>query len=99
MAPWALSARTGLFFTQQEGQSGRWKGVHTRAFTIAVRLLAGEVMELADEHGRRWRASATVLAWVLAGDAAPVLEGSAADIAIEIARRELAEEAPKTRPV
>jgi hypothetical protein len=73
--------------------------VHPRAFAIAVRLLAGEVLELGDEHGRRWRASGTELAWVLAGNAAPVLEGSAADIAIEIARRELVEEAPRTRAV
>lgn len=34
------------------------KSVHGRAFSIAVRLLAGETLALGDEHGRRWRASA-----------------------------------------
>ena len=70
------------------------KSVHGRAFSIAVGLLAGETLELGDEHGRRWRASALALEWVLAGEAAPVVEGSAGDVAIEIARRRLEECSP-----
>ena len=70
------------------------KSVHGRAFSIAVRLLAGETLELGDEHGRRWRASAQALEWVLAGEAAPGVEGSAGDVAIEIARRRLEECSP-----
>ena len=64
--------------------------VHDRAFAIALRLLAGEVLEFHDEHrGRQWRATAHELLWVLAGEAAPVVEGSAGDVAIEVARRKL----------
>ncbi len=37
-------------------------------------------LELGDEHGRRWRASALALEWVLAGEAAPVVEGFAGDV-------------------
>jgi hypothetical protein len=69
--------------------------VHVRAFAIAVRLLAGETLELSDAHGRHWRASAKSLDWVLAGESAPVVEGTAADIAIEVARRELVETSAK----
>lgn len=57
------------------------EGVHARAFAIAVRLLAGETLELDDEHGRHWRATARALSWVLAGEAAPVVEGCAGDAA------------------
>ncbi len=65
--------------------------MHVRAFAIAVRLLAGEALELDDEHGRHWRATASALSWVLAGEAAPVVEGTAGDVAIEVTRRDLVE--------
>jgi hypothetical protein len=58
-------------------------------FDIAVRLLRGEVLELEDEDGRRWRADARSLHLVLPGsrESGVVLEGTAADIALEIVRR------------
>jgi hypothetical protein len=64
---------------------------HVRAFAIAVRLLAGETLELDDEHGRHWRATASALSWVLAGETAPVVEGCAGDVALEIVSRGLVE--------
>jgi hypothetical protein len=63
--------------------------VHDLAFALARRLLSGEVVRLVDEHGRRWEASAHALSWVVAQEAAPVLEGSAGDVAIEVVRRDL----------
>jgi hypothetical protein len=57
---------------------------------LAVRLLAGEVLDLRDEHGRRWLATSAGLACLIAGQAVPVVDHvSAADVAIEITRRGL----------
>jgi hypothetical protein len=66
------------------------------AFDVAVRLLAGEVVDLVDEHGRRWRATATTLSLVHlgTGEAGLVLEGSAGDVALEVARRAVRSLAP-----
>lgn len=44
---------------------------------LALRLLAGEVIDVTDEHGRVWRGEASTLALVQPGTGAvgPVLEG------------------------
>jgi CheY-like chemotaxis protein len=60
-------------------------------FALAVRLLRGERLDLVDDRGRPWSASATTLA-LLAPDGpgeTAVTEGCAADIALEIVRRRL----------
>lgn len=58
---------------------------------LAVKLLGGLVMEYLDEHGRRWRATSTALELVLPGSgaSAPVIEGCAADVALEVVARHL----------
>jgi hypothetical protein len=62
-----------------------------RVFLLAVRLTRGEVLDLADEHGRSWRASATTLELTRAGgsESDTIVEGCAADVAIEVIRRNL----------
>lgn len=80
------------FFPQPSAAGGRCKGVHDRAFVLALRLLAGEILEFRDEYGRHWRATAHALLWVIAGEAAPILQGSAGDVAIEVSRRGLDEQ-------
>jgi hypothetical protein len=54
---------------------------------LAIRLLRGEVVQLEDEHGRRWRGEAGRLLVVLPGngEAAAVLEGDAFDVAERLA--------------
>jgi CheY-like chemotaxis protein len=60
-------------------------------FALAVRLVRGEVLNLIDDQGRPWQASATALTRrTFDSDAyKTVLEGSAADIALEIVYRGL----------
>lgn len=50
---------------------------------LALRLLRGEVIERVDEHGRRWKGTATVLAIMLpeTGETALIIEGDAYDVA------------------
>jgi len=55
-----MGAQSRKVRNQPRGAAGG-NSVHGRAFSIAVRLLAGETLELGDEHGRRWRASAQAL--------------------------------------
>jgi CheY-like chemotaxis protein len=57
-------------------------------FALAVRLMHGEVLDLVDRHGGAWSASATALRLERPGDVhtSAVVEGSAADVAIEIVK-------------
>jgi hypothetical protein len=41
-----------LFSRNRSAKAADRRGVHVRAFAIAVRLFAGEALELDDEHGR-----------------------------------------------
>jgi hypothetical protein len=61
--------------------------MHAHAFALAVRLLRGKVAVFTDERGRRWLATADALSRVLVGDAGPIIEGTAGDVAIEVVRR------------
>jgi hypothetical protein len=58
---------------------------------LALRLLAGEVLDLVDKSGTRWRASANGLDLILSGEPSPVLQDCTAfDVAHEVIRRLLA---------
>lgn len=61
--------------------------MHARVFRLAVRLLRGEELHLVDEHGRRWTATTKSLAY----HDAPVVEGSAYDVAAAVVARRLTE--------
>jgi CheY-like chemotaxis protein len=60
-------------------------------FALAVRLMRGEVLHLADKQGWAWCASATTLSLENPSShvASAIVRGSAADVAIEIVRRGL----------
>jgi hypothetical protein len=60
---------------------------YTHVFAVAVRLMRGETVEYVDRHGRVWRADATTLHLVVGGRSELIVEGYAADIAVEIVRR------------
>jgi hypothetical protein len=65
--------------------------LHPTVHDLAVRLLAGEVLELEDHDGMRWRASASRLDLILKGEPNPLLKDCTAfDVAYEIVRRLLA---------
>jgi len=59
----------------------RREGMHSRVYALALRLLLGEQIDLVDEHGRRWIATATVLSY----SGGPVVEGTAYDVAARLA--------------
>jgi hypothetical protein len=76
------------------------RDVYEIAFALAVRLVNGETLEFVDPHGRRWRATATAFSWVHADEeAAPLFEGWAADIALEVARRDNLTEVGSLLPI
>jgi hypothetical protein len=56
-------------------------------FLLAARLVNGETIERLDEHGRRWRATASALYLVRpgTGELAPIVEGSTYDVAERLA--------------
>jgi CheY-like chemotaxis protein len=59
-------------------------------FALAVRLTRGERLDLVDRDGWPWQASATTLAREMRdGECRPVVQGCAADVALEIVRRGL----------
>jgi hypothetical protein len=60
---------------------------YDRAFDLALRLLSGETLELVDDVGRLWIATACSLSRSRTGE--PVVEGSAADVAIAVLDRHL----------
>ena len=51
---------------------------HATVSDICVRLLRGEVIEVADESGRIWRATANSFSLVFHGVACPLLESAPA---------------------
>jgi hypothetical protein len=60
---------------------------HSRVFSLARRLLRGEIIDLTDRHGRTWRGTACSLAVVQrgTGEIGPVFEDVAAfDVAAEL---------------
>ena len=59
------------------------------AFDVAVLLLRGVELRLVDEHGQRWLATMDSLDLLMDGMAAPIVEGTAGDVAIEVVRRRL----------
>ena len=57
-------------------------------FELAVRLLRGEVVEVTDDGGRTWRATASPLSLLWYGEPNPVLEGvDALEVADALAAR------------
>jgi CheY-like chemotaxis protein len=59
-------------------------------FALAVRLTRGERIDLVDRDGWSWQASATTLSREARdGQSRPVVQGYAADIALEVVRRGL----------
>jgi hypothetical protein len=67
--------------------------MYDRAFALALRLLDGEEIHLVDDHGRRWRATATCLELELGGEWGPVYdELTTGDVVIEVVRRNLRDE-------
>lgn len=68
--------------TDGEAAGSRHRVVHD----FAVRLINGEVIQLTNEHGRRWRATCRALLWVLdSGECTTVVEGDAFDVAARLA--------------
>jgi hypothetical protein len=61
--------------------------IHDAAFRLAVDLLRGTVLEFTDGLRRHWKADRNGLYWRTDGKAAPILEGCAADVAIEVLKR------------
>ena len=61
--------------------------IYDCAFRLAVDLLRGTVLDFTDEHRRHWKADRNGLYWVTDGQAAPIVEGCAGDVAIEVAKR------------
>jgi hypothetical protein len=60
-------------------------------YDLSLRLLAGEVLDLVDKNGMRWRASASRLDLIQKGEPSPLLENCTAfDVAYEVVRRLLA---------
>jgi hypothetical protein len=78
------------FFRPDEPKAGSDR-IAGRVFALAVRLMRGEIMEFVDEHGRCWQASATNLDLVEAhsADSRAIVVGSAADVALEVVRRQM----------
>jgi CheY-like chemotaxis protein len=67
-------------------------------FALAVRLVRGEVLDLVDEQGWPWAASATTLQLKSYGRAeewTTMVHGCAADVALEIVRRGLRSRDPR----
>jgi CheY-like chemotaxis protein len=68
-------------------------------FALAVRLIRGEVLDLFDDQGWPWSASATTLQIKTYGRAGwtTIVLGCAADVAIEIVRRGLRSRDPRVK--
>jgi CheY-like chemotaxis protein len=68
-------------------------------FALAVRLVRGEVLDLVDEAGWPWSASATALQLRTFGatEWTTMVRGCAADVALEIVRRGLRSTDPRTK--
>lgn len=60
--------------------------VAEEVWAFAVELLRGRVLEVTDGAGMVWRASATRLCWVVAGEPIEVRKGDAFEVAAHLAR-------------
>ena len=58
---------------------------HAVVHELAVRLMLGEVIDLTDEHGRRWQAKANALSWLVDGETARVIVGDTFEVAARLA--------------
>jgi hypothetical protein len=64
------------------------KARHGHAFDLCARLLRGEVVDVTDDAGRVWRATATSLAVLYRGEPEPLIENvDAFEVAAALTRR------------
>lgn len=60
---------------------------YQEVFAVAVRLTRGETIEFFDRHARAWWATSITLHLLEDGAAVLIVEGDAADIAVEVVER------------